>query len=515
MEQDGVRSRPQAYGKDDFLWNLRRVPDRLSNGQENPGKTSAIFVVHGIGEQVWTSTAAELRSGFEDAYEEIRQWRPDKKERKKHGKQGECAADSGPKKAFDPKELPPPFIYEGYWADYDDLEKTFPEDWGAFNKREEAFFGKLWRRRALSGPATAWWYVKQLGTLLGPQSFGRNPFLWLLYIPLVVLLPLTLALGLLRYPRLVTGYLADVRLYTDPRGDVERAIAQRIDRRVGEKFLQLLGLDWDFRGLPVEDCIEAGCDRRIFKRVVWVAHSLGTVISYNVLSSLFRRAEELERSGDEEQRGNVERFRGSLARFVTLGSPLDKIAFLFGNSALMPWQEERGAVTGGFLRRILTLGGLLEENAKAPGGKGRRALLEGGESDDPKARQEEKEWWVNFYSVMDPVSGPLDDELICGDEPPWNYYIYSWKSFVPGYSHVTYWSDKRVLKFILGRVYGCDYLPHGEYREPRFPFLRTLLRKAGFVVWAGLLYGSVYALYYWREPIWEAVKKAAGKVLGS
>ena len=65
------KPRPLAFEEGNFLWNIQRVPHTLPDGKTHPGRSSAIFVVHGIGQQRWTETAAHLRAGFEDAFEEI------------------------------------------------------------------------------------------------------------------------------------------------------------------------------------------------------------------------------------------------------------------------------------------------------------------------------------------------------------------------------------------------------------------------------------------------------------
>src|SRR6266850_5047586 len=130
-------ARPAAYEPDSYGWNLRRVPTMaLINGQPepNPARHCAVFVVHGMGEQLWTETSASLRSGFEDALEIIRQWQAD------HLEAGKATAG----------QVPPPFTYEGYWANYTDLEKTFSEDWQRFNEREQKFFQHLWDTRTYS-----------------------------------------------------------------------------------------------------------------------------------------------------------------------------------------------------------------------------------------------------------------------------------------------------------------------------------------------------------------------------
>ncbi len=489
--------RPLACEDGKFYWNLMRVPKTLPDGQTpHPSRTCAIFVVHGIGDQVWTATAASLRSGFEDAMDGIRKWQEREEARKKmedtsvrqrlrrllkmfHRGQAKDECKKNPERDIHSS----PFIYEGYWADYDDVQKTFPEDCAKFCEREKGFFSRLWNQRAVSAAKTVAWYLNQQRRLLSFRIFRQNPIAWFIYLPLQVLFPITLGFGLLRYPKIISGYLGDVRMYVDPRGDVERAIAQRIDKRVGTAFLSMIGLDWDFRRLLPGSCIEAGGDRVTFERVVWVAHSLGTVISYNVLSSLFHRAEELEAYGDDEQQEGVKRFRTSLVRFITLGSPLNKIAYLFGDKCLIPW----------------------------PDGS-RRCLLEGGEMVEPGMGSQGKEWWINFYHVFDPVSGVLKNEKFYSETPPINFHVWSLSSWIPGYSHVTYWTDQRSLRFILGRTYGSKYLKHDAYRQPMSPFMLSLI---GFSVWAFILFGGLYALTKYVPPyvipwIKSFVKKSLG-----
>lgn len=43
-----------------------------------------------------------------------------------------------------------------------------------------------------------------------------------------------------------------------------------------------------------------------------------------------------------------------------------------------------------------------------------RKLLDGGETVEPGAGPETQEWWVNFYHVLDPISGALGSRLVCG-----------------------------------------------------------------------------------------------------
>lgn len=437
--------RPPAHEQGAFRWNLRRVPS------DNPGRSCAIFLVHGIGHQLRTETAVQFRSGFEDAQEKILKWQ------QQHGV---------PKAA----DIPPVFVYEGYWANYDDIEATFPEDWHRFDQREREFFGHLWKNRVFSKRRTVLWFLRQQLNLLRPRmAFEVGPLAYAIYFPLQIVAFATLVIAFLRHPKVITEFLNDVRLYLDPRGVMERAIRQQIDYRVGTEFLRMIGLDWEFRPLRWNAHIEASGERIVFDRIVWVAHSLGTVISYNVLSDLFHRAASLEQSGDADQQEGVRRFRKTLARFVTLGSPLDKVAFLFKRRSLNPW----------------------------PAGPRRAFLIDGEtiEKDDPP---EKREWWINFYHVLDPVSGALSNSLICGDQPPSNFHIKS--GLLPGAVHVAYWKDLSTLRFILGRVYGAKHLQDQEYK-PWPPFTLGILALVGYVVFAVLLTGGAYAVIRWGPAL--------------
>lgn len=457
--------RSLAFENGKFYWNLQRVPHTLPDGvTPHPGRSSAIFVVHGIGQQRWTETAALLRAGFEDAFEDIAAWQ------KKHLKQTGSASQI---------TLPPPFIYDGYWANYDDVQATFPEDWKRFNKREEQFFGSLWKQRVVSGSRTLRWMLRQQLRLLHPKVLCEvGWFAWILYWPLQIVSSVALLFAWFRYREAITDFVNDVRLYIEPRGVVERAVVQRIDERVGNQFLRMIGLNWEFRPLPSHQLLEVGGERLSFNRVMWVAHSLGTVISYNVLSALFHKAAELERTGDDEQKKGIALFRRALSRFVTMGSPLDKVAFLFKKKSLVPWPNAR-----------------------------RRALLIDGETLASK-EPAETEWWINFYHVLDPVSGALESSFICGNQPPSNIHIRS--GLIPGFAHVAYWRDPATLRFILGRTFGARYLEDKEYR-PWPPMALSALAAMGYFTWAAILLGALYALYRWGPALLREAGKAAFK----
>ena len=477
--------RPPAYEPNSYGWNLWRVPETTAiDGipKPHPGRHCAVFVVHGMGEQQWTQTSAGLRSGFEDALELIRSWQ------RKNLEAGKVAAE----------QVPPPFTYEGYWANYTDLGKTFPEDWEKFGEQEREFFQNLWNTRAYSAGRTYFWLLgQQLRLFFDPRLIRRIRLLvWLLYWPLQIVFPAALTVALLRAPRILTRILADVRLYATPRGMIEHAIVQRIDYRVGREFLRLIGLNWDFRPLPEEERVSGSGQRVVFDRVVWVAHSLGTVVSYNVLSDLFRRAGQLEGSGDDAQKQGVCKFRNSLCRFVTMGSPLNKFAVLFPN-ALRPWHTHD--------RPALLVGG--DKTTGCPAGK----------ADDKESGA--REWWINFYHVLDPVSGALYDPLICGATMPVNIHT-NWRSaaLVPGVAHTSYWNAMRVSRFILARTYGRAYLPdQGVERQSLEQ--QTWFAIVGYLVWAVLMFGGIVCLFIFRADIlralWTALKSITRFLIGA
>ena len=123
--------RPLAFEEGNFYWNLHRVPrtltvtlpDGTKKTEPHPGRTCAIFVVHGIGQQHWTETAAQLRAGFEDAFERIAKWQAENPRPK--GSRAEKAPPE-PTGGDNPLKSTPPFIYLGYWLTMKTSKRPFP-----------------------------------------------------------------------------------------------------------------------------------------------------------------------------------------------------------------------------------------------------------------------------------------------------------------------------------------------------------------------------------------------------
>lgn len=431
--------RPRAWEKV-YQWHLGQVPD------SDPSKKSAIFVVHGMGKQSWAETAAELRVNMEDTLEELLD------ENKKW------------------ENLPASFIQEGYWADYDDFKENFEDEWKRLEKTNLAFFEKLWSARSISKVKTFAWVFKQLLRLpFAPSVVKHETFLaWLIYFLLLFAAPLLFIIIFLLFPSVMSQVFNDVRIYCSPRGMVERAIVQRIDYRIGEAFLKLIGLNWDFRPLHAEEKYKVDKKPYEFERVFWVAHSLGSVISYNVLSDIFARADDLVQNGDKIQQEGINKFWESLQRFITIGSPLDKIAVLFSvgdKKVLRPWP-----------RRMF----LKDEEEKRAANSGLKNFL--------------KNWWINYYHFLDPVSGSLTNDIICpANQKPNNYHLKNLFR-LPGLAHVAYWKDKMFLSYLLSRFFGKERVTH-KRKKVFHPIILALIAISAYIIWLAMLGGILYGIW--------------------
>jgi len=428
--------KPRAWEKV-YKWHLGQVPD------SDPSKESAIFVVHGMGKQSWAETSALLRANMEDTLESMLL----KNETREN--------------------FPAPFIQEGYWADYDNFKKSFKDEWARLEDTEHPYFTELWDSRSISKLRTFAWFLGQLPRLiLDPQVVKHESiFAFLIYLFLAFAAPPLFLLIFLLFPSVMAEVLNDVRIYCSPRGMVERAIVQRIDYRVGESFLKLIGLDWNFRKLNDNEKYKVDGQPFEFKRIFWVAHSLGSVISYNVLSDIFARADDFAQNGDEEQKEGIDKFWDSLQRFITIGSPLDKITVLFGKKVLRPWP-----------RRMF----LKDEEEKRAANNGFNNFLQN--------------WWINYYHFLDPVSGALSNDIICpANQMPNNYHLKNLFR-LPGLAHVAYWKDKTFLSYLLSRFFGKERVQH-KRRKPFPAFVLLLIPFTAYLIWIILLAGIFYGLW--------------------
>lgn len=509
-------------------WCLEQVADSPAYPYRNRG----VFVVHGIGAMDRTNgTSVDLRYGFEDAADELRP--RDAKDKLRVGVAW--------------KDVPATYIKEGYWGNYRNVEAAFPELIASMPPSSQSYFKAMWNVRTRSAFRTGWWLFLQALRLVGvslrnlfSSALFKRPFYTLgrppIYVLIVLLVILTIPL-LLMLPwgrKALADVVGDVRLYIDPDGAIEHAMAQWIDKRVAALLLQMFGLDLDFEELPdtepapvakpspppVASAAHAALKLQInlpagaptdgspvsadvtgltvncaepekpetratglpsyklqmdgkplrFEQVVWVSHSLGTLVSYNVLGDLLRRSVELAAGEVKDKDGkrlaeevrlrrlaNANRVLNSIHRFYTLGSPLQKVAFLFPG-VLRRWPECDWLKTQ-------------RANASAPA-------------------TGEKRWWVNFFHILDPVSGIPTDPALFGDIPR-SVHSPS-KTTLPGLAHIGYWHESRIARFILHQT----HLPADGATMPPWEQTPAPLPDPGAlwkVYWNGVMIVSMLA----------------------
>jgi hypothetical protein len=393
------RPRASQYDARRYQWRFAHIPATIRHNDEivpNPFLDRALFVVHGIGDQSLTETAAMLREGAEDAIDLI---------------------DPGNWESGQPDVwiVPQPYIYDGFWADYHDFERFVPEAYEELSDRQQKFFSVVWNRRVFDPKKTRKW-LGEAGRLLLGKSKGLDRLYYLYLVPMLWIVT-AFALHWPKSKKLARDYTSDARLYLKPEGDIEHEIVQRIDNNIGGEFLRLLGVDWNLEPLEESDQVWVAGRYHQFKEVVWVAHSLGTVISYNVIGDILQLCLDRRNEGREYLAQPVE---DGLRAFVTLGSPLDKIRYIYRpGEVLREWPAE---------------------------------YLPGGEYD--LWARHDSAFWQNCHYTSDPVSGALSLFQSPHDSSKpvvENHHTRGLR--LPGHSHGQYWRDPEVLKRVLDLLY--------------------------------------------------------------
>ncbi len=294
-------------------------------------------------------------------------------------------------------------------ADYVDIHEFY---W-AYLTEEKISVSEVfaWAMKTLEATKTFYRENKELGEKYeGKFRFRRvaRMLCWMrLLYPFLAVLPALLSLIPIAGPRwlsgatdwvknraasILTGYIGDIAIYTTADEKSQYfAIRRNILNRCQSLLEELLGDQYD--------------------RVIVAGHSLGSVIGYDTLNRLNIKAN-LEDGG----RLGLQRLRG----LVTFGSPLDKTAFFF---------REHAGKEQVFRRRIL-------EHLHSF--KARNLDLAGNnlQMQDPIGSRLSHVTWVNYFNLLDPVSGNLDyydvDENVKMELPgPW------------GVAHVQYWDDRK------------------------------------------------------------------------
>lgn len=409
-------------------WRYGLLSEVLSNGSPNPARTVAIFTVHGIGDQRHAETANAMRVGFEAAVD--------------------CAEENCSLVA----EAGVPYVHDGWWGNYDDFEASMPEIAATLGAEEREELAQLFRARSLSGPRTLFWFLGRLLRMVSPKTLVKVGVLrYITYLLMGLLSILGMLALLIRMPRVMATIVNDVRVYGGPEGDTERAICENIDRRVAAAFLRLFGFDLNLDELPNENKIHLESKPVTFDTVVWVSHSLGTVISYNTMLDVISICRDAINAEANDATHEITRARAAAAkrvvagfhRFITMGSPLQKATFLF--EECLRDESEASTFLSWFTSQRIAIG------------------------------REMDEWWMNYYLVMDPVSGRL---LHTHRFKPFVRNIHPSYMGLPAASHTSYWSKKLVSSPILSRALGREVFPYNwqaaEWSERRVSFTRIL-----------------------------------------
>ncbi len=138
-----------------------------------------------------------------------------------------------------------------------------------------------------------------------------------------------------------------------------------------------------------------------YSDVVVAGHSLGTVIGYDTMNALLRDSPETA---------------GRISAFLTLGSPLDKAAFLF--------RTDQGTGLSVRTRLLGAFQPMVSDQALR-----------------------ERVLWVNFYSGLDPISGSIEYYDPASKGTAWEgrvVNVVDRRSSIPVEAHTRYWEHAEV-----------------------------------------------------------------------
>lgn len=204
-------------------------------------------------------------------------------------------------------------------------------------------------------------------------------------------------------------------------------------------------------------------------RVVIVGHSLGTTVAHDAILELAR----VNRAYANAHGGKDKYDLSKISHFVTLGSPIDKIYYLF--ESIIPknrhYAEAMEDFRGDFDRPPFLLEGT---NA--------RSIT-----------------WINFWDLGDPISGPLHTPSGALHEHMATINVHnSNQPFpFPASSHQGYFTNLKVMEPILDIVVNNEAnLNHlGPGSNPKLQ--RKMIIMVGLLLWGlglGLILGSIFGL---------------------
>ena len=223
----------------------------------------------------------------------------------------------------------------------------------------------------------------------------------------LVLLPFVLAM--LAFRRFVVQYMGDVAIYVSSNEVNEfwqiRDQIKGIGLRAASAVYQAIdGLEAD------------GASTFVYGQVVVVGHSLGSVVAYDTLNAIF---------GRDQPAPHALRAVERTYAFITLGSPLDKTAFLFRQHVPGP----------NVVREVLAA-----------------AVQPMIQSYDFRPR-----WWINVHAKADIISGSLDyyDDPAAPTDPRRvrNLRDPVW-AVLPSTAHTGYWGREPARMVLYQAVTG-------------------------------------------------------------
>jgi hypothetical protein len=316
----------------------------------------------------------------------------------------------------------------------------------------------------------------------------------------------------------------------EPKGDLEHEIVQLIDRRVARGFLKTIGLDMDFKELPKRKRILLDGTPHKFQRVIWAAHSLGTVISFNVIGDILdqclKNRKEYASDNNQEVWGSypeIERVERAVANLITFGSPIDKVCFLYGFNRRE--DQSDGSAKSVRYNRVLR---------KWPPIYRPRGKL------DITKNCKIGPWWINVFYGSDPISGPLDtiEELFEHSEDeqikpleidesekarPLVSNISTIGMRLPLVSHTGYWKDAGLVTTTLSSAYAgyTKEVKHGFSKpsansKPTYFFRSWPEWTHPFLSSSGLFWITIGLTYLlvWSALNWEQIRDWYNMVTG-
>ncbi|KQC14763.1 MAG: hypothetical protein APR63_13445 [Desulfuromonas sp. SDB] len=199
----------------------------------------------------------------------------------------------------------------------------------------------------------------------------------------------------------IVNVLGDLALYTaSDRKSEFYGIRKKILKRSTEFITELI----------------SGKNDNEYNEIILLGHSLGSVIFYDTIdyiNKLLNLNPEMEKNSSK------------LSGFITLGSPLDKVAFLFAQRINSDINFVRSAITSHLhsFKKHQPLDSRIETNLKTY-------------FNDIE--------WLNFWSPSDPISGFLDVY-----KPLKNYKLVYNDPIISKHSHSFYWECEDIYKKII------------------------------------------------------------------